>query len=68
MNVLNCKNAYPGAFLCSNRKVVRSRIHRIITNIYFNSKHRNWEIQFEMIPPKISHNDKEKDKKHTKEF
>ena len=35
--VLNCKNAYPDAFLCNNHKDIRSRIHRIITNIYFNN-------------------------------
>ena len=29
---------------------------------------RNWKIQFERIPSKISNKDKEKDKKHTKEF
>ena len=36
--VLNCKNAYPEAFLCNNHKDVRSRIHRIIANIYFNKQ------------------------------
>ena len=32
-HVLNCKSAYPDEFLCKNHKDVRSRIHRIITNI-----------------------------------
>ena len=36
--VLNCKNAYPDVFLCNNQKDVRSRIHRIITNISFNNE------------------------------
>ena len=38
--VLNCKNVYPDAFLYNNHKDVRSTIHRIITNIYFNNKQR----------------------------
>ena len=38
--VLNCKNVYPDAFLCNNHKDVRSRIHRIITNIYFNNEQK----------------------------
>ena len=38
--VLNCKSAYPDAFLCNNHKDVRSRIHRIITIIYFNNEQK----------------------------
>ena len=38
--VLNCRNAYPDVFLCNNHKDVPSRIHRIITNIYFNNKQK----------------------------
>ena len=38
--VLNCKNTYPDTFLCNNHKDVRSRIHRIITNIYFNNEQK----------------------------
>ena len=36
--VLNC--TYPDAFLCNNHKDVRSRIHRIITKIYFINKQK----------------------------
>ena len=35
-----CKNAYPDAFLCNNHKDVRSKIHRIINNIYFNNEQK----------------------------
>ena len=38
--VLNYKNEYPDAFLCNNHKDVRSRIHGIITNIYFYNKQK----------------------------
>ena len=38
--VLNCKKAYPNAFSCNNHKNVRSRIHRNITNIYFNNRQK----------------------------
>ena len=38
--VLNYKHEYLDAFLCNNHKDVRSRIHRIITNIYFYNKQK----------------------------
>ena len=38
--VSDCKNACPDAFLSNNQKDVRSRIHRIITNIYFNNEQK----------------------------
>ena len=41
VNVLNCENTYPDAFLCNNHKDVWSRVHIIITNIYFNNKQKN---------------------------
>ena len=37
---LNCKNAYTYTFSCNNHKDVRRRIHRIITNIYFNNEQK----------------------------
>ena len=38
--VLNCKNAYSDAFLCNNHKGVRTIVHKIITNIYFNNEQK----------------------------
>ena len=38
--LLNCKNTYPDIFLRNNHKDVRSRIHRIITSIYFHNEQK----------------------------
>ena len=65
---LNFKNAYPDAFSCNNhRDYVVEFIELLPISILTTSK-RNWMIQFERIPSKISKKDKEKDKTHTKEF
>ena len=45
--VLNCKNAYPDEFLCNNHKNVRTRIHRIITNIYYNNEQKKLKDLFQ---------------------
>ena len=68
--VLSCKNAYSDAFSCNNHEDVSSRIHRIITNIfYFNNEQKKLKDLFcslkraKRIPSKISNKGKEKDKK-----
>ena len=66
--VLNCKSTYPDAFLCNNHKDVRSRIHRIITKIYFINEQKKLKDSALTDSAKFSNKDKEKDKKHTKEF
>ena len=38
--VINGKNTYPDTFLCDNHKDDRSKINRIITNIYYNNEQK----------------------------
>ena len=66
--VLNCKNAYPDAFLCNNHKDVRTRIHRIITNIYFNNEQKKLKDSVRKDSVKDFRQRQRKTKKPTKEF
>ena len=65
---LNCKNAYPDAFSCNKHKDYVVEFIELLPISILTTNKRNWKIQFERIPSKISKKDKEKDKTHTKEF